>query len=236
MIPSITMSNEDKKELKSISFDIVKLINNYKALSEVSVEKYSFNVLDTSKTDFLVFTRAKTKLIKEVIDTIFVKIKKSKFISIDTSSYEIFMSKYDVQINNIIERITQMTTNDFIVEAKYTIFFADLRYALLTFFDYIQKNIKINDGISDEGIIDIVDNEILRCAKGGYAWFSNRKNKETGDNNIKQFMEIRGKIIQEREREREREHEEFIKMIERERKMRDIEDFYNIGKNRRKGW
>jgi hypothetical protein len=165
-----------------------------------------------------------------VIDTIFVKIKKSKFIYIDTSSYEIFMSKYDVQITNIIERITRMTTNDFIVEAKYTIFFADLRYALLIFFDYIQKNIKINDGIYDKEIIYVVDNEILRCAKGGYVWFSNIKNKETGDNNIKQFMEIRGKII--KKQEQDREDAEFLELVKRERKNQAIEDFYNIGKNR----
>lgn len=232
--PIISISKEDKNELKDISFDIVKLIKIYKSLSEVSVNEYSFSVLDTTKTDFLVFTRVTTKIIKEMIDNIFVKVKNSQFISIDTSSYEIFSSKYDVQINDIIDRITQMTTKDFIVETKYTIFFADLRFALLTFFDYIQTYITINDGISDEGIIDIVDNEILRCAKGGYAWFSDKENKRIGANNIKQFMDIRGNTI--KEQERERDNEEFRKMIERERKMRDIEDFYNIGKNRRKGW
>ena len=232
--PIISISKEDKKELKDISYDIVELITIYKALSEVSVKNYSFNELGTSKTDFLVETRVKTKLIKEVINKIFVKVKKSQFISIDTHSYEIFSYKYDVQINNIIDRITRMTTNEFIVEATYTRFFVDLHYVLLIFFDLIQKNIKINGDISDIEIINIVDNEILRCAKGGYTWFSDTKNKEIGNKNIKLFIEIQGKII--RKQEQDRANKEFIEFIERERRYQDIEAFYNLGKNKKRGW
>jgi hypothetical protein len=211
--PSISISKEDKKKEIDISYDIsyhlVALINNYKALSEVSVNKYSFKELDTSKTDFLIFTQVTTKKIRDEIDEIFVKINKLQFISIDTSTYNIFRLKYDVDINRIINRINLLTTNEFINEAIE--FFDYLRNVLLIFFYYIQTNIKINAGISDKEIIKVVNAEILRCAIGGYAWLSDKKNKELGDKNIKLFMDIRRENIKERERA------EFLKNIKIER-------------------
>jgi hypothetical protein len=164
-------------------------MNIFKDLSEVSVNKYSFVILDSSKIDFLKFTKEKTKLIKIVIDKIFVKINKSPFIYIDTTSYNIFRAKHYKQINNVIDRITFMNYKDFIKDATYTSFFNDLRNILLEFFDYIQTNIKIHDTIDDQNIKDIVNNEILRCAIGGYVWFNNKGNEKIGDKNIKLFME-----------------------------------------------
>jgi hypothetical protein len=229
--PIISISIKDKNKLIDISHHIVALINNYKALSEVSAKEYSFNVLDPSKKDFLVFTRNTTKLIKNVIDKIFVEVNESQFISIDTSSYT-------EQINNILIRITPMTTDNFIVETTYTRFFDDLRDALLTFFDYIQKNIKINEGISNKEIIYIFENEILRCAIGGYAWFSDIENKRIGAKNIKLFMNIQINNIKKQQDRENAEFLELIKLRERERERvrinEDIRAFHACRPNRDK--
>jgi hypothetical protein len=182
-------SSSNKNKLIDISYDIVELIYIFKDLSEVSDKKYSFMILDSSKIDFLNFTQEKTKLIRDVIDKIFVKINKSSVIYFDVASYDVYKTKYDKQIDNVIYKITFMNYKEFIKEAIYTSFFNDLRIILVEFFDYIQKNIKINDKISDPNIIDTVKKEILRCATGGYMWINDKKNKENGDNNIKSFME-----------------------------------------------
>lgn len=198
--PIISISKKDKDKLIDISHDIVKLVNIYHALGHVSVLKYSFSVLDISKTDFLEFTRDNTKLIKEVIKKIFVEVEKSKFIYIDTLSYiEIFI-EYDVLIDNFIDRITHMTTNDFIEGAVG--FFDDLPKLLLKFFDYIKTNIKIKGDIYDKEIINVVNNEILRCAKEGYVWFSNTGSISNAAININKFMRTEGELINKQEQHR----------------------------------
>ena len=120
--PINSISVEDNNKLIDISNDIVKLVHIYKDLSDLPDSKYSF-------TGHLVLSRIKTKTksIKEVIKKIFVEVEKSKFIYIDTPSYIELFIEYDGLINNLIDRITRMTTNEFIVEATYTRFFVDFQ-------------------------------------------------------------------------------------------------------------
>ena len=185
--PINSISVEDNNKLIDISNDIVKLVHIYKDLSDLPDSKYSF-------TGHLVLSRIKTKTksIKEVIKKIFVEVEKSKFIYIDTPSYIELFIEYDGLINNLIDRITRMTTNDFIVGTTYTKFFDDLYKLLLKFFHYIKTNIKINGDIPDE--------KILENANGGYEWFY--ENKEICDNNIRLFMEIQRELINKQEQDR----------------------------------
>lgn len=227
--PNTSFSAADEKELISISFDIAKLVHIYYALSNVSVKDYSFSELEVNKRDkkkdFLVFTRVNTELIKMKIEEIFVKVNSSKFISIDTRTYKDFRTIYDGRIDYIIKKIIKMTTIKFIGEAVG--FFNDLRMLLLMFFDYIKENIKINDDIDDEDIIDIVNNEILRCAKGGYDWFSNTKNITNSTNNIKLFISLIGELINKHEQDRM--HKKFR---EDERRREDIAAFHACRANK----
>ena len=189
-------SNSNKNKLIDISHYIVELIYIYLPMVVVSDKEYSFIILNSTKKDFLKFTQEKTRLIKDMIDKIFVNINKSPVIYFDAVSYDVYKKEHDKHIHNVINRITFMNYKEFIKEIIYTSFFNDLRNILLDFFNYIQTNIKINDKISDPNIIDIVNKEILRCAIGGYVWFNDEKNKITGAKNINLFMEKqRNKVL-----------------------------------------
>lgn len=223
--PITSFGAADKKKLIDISFDIAELVHIYYALSNVSVKDFSFSELGTSKRDFLVFTRVKTEIIKMMIDDIFVKVNSSKFIYIDTHTYKNFRTKYNVMIDDIIKKIIKMTTINFIAEAVG--FFNDLRKLLLEFFDYIKENIKIYDDIDNEEIKGIVNNEILRCAKEGYDWFSNTKNITNSTNNINLFISLRGELINKHEQDRMDK-----KFREDERRRKDIAAFHACKANK----
>ena len=142
------------------------------------------------KKDYLEFTQENTKLIKDVIDKIIIQINNSPFI-LFSPSYNEFIKEHNKQIKGVIDKITIMTDIEFTNKANYTSFFNDLRSILNNFFDYIKNNIIIDVSISDEEIINIVNNQILKSAKEYYNWINNKINQQKGEEKIEKFMEIK---------------------------------------------
>ena len=166
--------SKEENILFRIGNDFSYLIDNYEKLFRKEAIINKFMVID-----LLRLTKKQSILIRKKIDKIFVKINKSSLIYVDDTSYDVFRTKHDklfAQLEKITDGFIEQykdTTHKKVVIYNIGLrnIFIILFEILKIFFEYMETDVKIYVGISNEDMryvngyikdeVEICYNELL---------------------------------------------------------------------------
>jgi hypothetical protein len=211
--------SKEENILFRIGNDFSYLIDNYEKLFRKDAIINKFMVID-----LLRLTKEQSILIKKKIDKIFVKINKSSLIYVDDTSYDVFRAKHD-KLFAQLEKITDGFIGQYkdTTHKKVVIYNIGLRNIFIIlfeilkiFFEYMETDVKIYGGISNEDMryvngyikdeVEICYNELL----------------EYDIYDIKEFIK----------QEKGETFEKFYASVLVARQRKDEERFYSLGKKR----